>query len=72
MYVYDETNNRWIPLRHTVEYIKKKKLVRDAWIVVGIVMGGLPLPFAVVLALLTTFLSFMFLDESSYSDAFRG
>jgi hypothetical protein len=66
MYVYEEANNRWIPLRHTIEYNKKKKLVRDAWIVVAISMAGLPLSIVVVLALATTFLSFMFLDESPY------
>jgi hypothetical protein len=72
MYIYDETNNQWIPLRHTAEYKKKKKLVRDAWIVVGLVMIGLPLSFVMALGLATTFVSFMFLDESLYSNNFNG
>ena len=67
MYIYDETNNRWIPLRQTAEYKKKKKLVRDAWIIVGLLMIGLPLSFVMALGLVTTFVSFMFLDESIYS-----
>ncbi|WP_455365595.1 hypothetical protein [Kaarinaea lacus] len=67
MYVYDKTNNQWIPLRQTAEYKKKKKIVRDAWIVVGLVMIGLPLSFVMALGLVTTFVSFMFLDESIYS-----
>ena len=67
MYIHDETNNRWIPLRQTAEYKKKKKLVRDAWIIVGLVMIGLPLSFVMALGLVTTFISFMYLDESIYS-----
>ncbi|WP_455223339.1 hypothetical protein [Kaarinaea lacus] len=71
MYIYDQKNNVWIPLRHTAEYKKKKKLVRDAWIIVGLIMIGLPLPFVMALGLATTFMSFMFLDESVYSYSFR-
>lgn len=71
MYIYDESNNQWIPLRNTAEYKKKKKLVRDAWIVAGILMCGLPLSFIMVLALLTTFVSFMLLDESIYRYTFH-
>lgn len=71
MYVYDEAKNQWIPLRHTAEYKKKKKLVRDAWIIVGLIMMGLPLPFVMALGLATTFVSFMFLDESLYSYTLR-
>jgi len=71
MYIYDETNNVWISLRHSTQYKKKKKIVRDAWIIVGLVMIGLPLSFVMALGLLTTFMSFMFLDESIYSYTFR-
>jgi hypothetical protein len=66
MHIYDRHKNRWLPLRETVQYRKKKKLVRDAWIVAGIIMCTLPLAGIFVVALLTTFLSFSFLDESSY------
>ncbi|HEY5601979.1 MAG TPA: hypothetical protein VIM41_02620 [Gammaproteobacteria bacterium] len=66
MYIYDETKNQWIPRRHTGEYKKKKKLVRDAWIIAGLLMSTLPISFMMGLALLTTFVSLMFLDESMY------
>ena len=66
MRIYDESKNEWIPLRTTAQYKKKKKFVRDAWIVIGILMCGMPVSIVMVLALLTTFLSFMYLDESLY------
>lgn len=66
MPIYDQRKNRWISLRETAQYRHKKKLVRDAWIIVGIFMWTLPLAAICVLALLTTFLSFSFLDESAY------
>ena len=69
MYIYDENKNEWIPLRSTIQYKKKKKFVRDTWIIVGILMCGLPVSIVMVLALLTTFLSFMLLDESIYSSS---
>jgi len=67
MRIYDESKNEWISLRTTAQYKKKKKFVRDAWIVIGIVMCGMPVSIVLALALLTTFLSFMFLDESLYN-----
>jgi hypothetical protein len=67
MYIYDEDNNEWIPLRTTAQYKKKKKFVRDAWIIVGVLMCAMPVSIVMVLALLTTFLSFMLLDESIYN-----
>ena len=67
MYIYDENKNEWISLRTTAQYKKKKKYVRDAWIIVGVLMCSLPASIVMVLALLTTFLSFMLLDESIYS-----
>jgi len=66
MLIYDRHKNRWIPLRETAQYRQKRKLVRDAWIVAGIIMWTLPLAGVCILALLTTFLSFSFLDESGY------
>lgn len=69
MYIYDENKNEWIPLRATAQYKKKKKFVRDTWIIVGILMSALPVSIVMVLALLTTFLSFMVLDESIYSNS---
>ena len=66
MYIYDEIQNKWIPLRSTNQYKKKKKIVRDLWIVMGILMTASPLALTMVLALLTTFLSFVVLDESFY------
>lgn len=66
MYIFDSKNNRWMSLRETAQYRQKKKYVRDAWIVVAIMMLGLPLAGALCLALLATFLSFSALDESVY------
>jgi len=66
MLIYDRRKNRWIPLRDTAQYRHKKKLVRDAWIIAGMIMWTLPLADICIVALLTTFLSFSFLDESGY------
>ncbi len=66
MLVYNRDQNRWIPLRETAQYRQKRKMVRDAWIVVGLIMCTLPLAGVCVVALLSTFLSFSFLDESVY------
>lgn len=66
MRIYDAKNNCWISLRETAQYKRKKRLVRDAWILVGIFMIGLPLHGIFTLGLLATCLSFSFLDESAY------
>lgn len=66
MYVYDERNERWIPLRSTAAYRKKRKWVRDGWIGVGVLMLALPPAGVVSLALFSAFFSFMVLDESAY------
>lgn len=66
MYVYDEKNNVWIPLRKTRAYRLKRRKVRDHWIVAGVVMWFLPLGAVISLALFMTFLTLTFLDESVY------
>jgi hypothetical protein len=66
MRIYDRHQNRWILRRETAQYRHKKKRVRDAWIIAGIIMWTLPLAGICVLALLTTFISFSYLDESEY------
>ena len=66
MYVYDERNNRWIPLRRTRAYREKRRRMRDPWIVAGLVMIFLPPGAVMSLALFMTFLTFTFLDESVY------
>ncbi|KPJ90419.1 MAG: hypothetical protein AMJ53_13630 [Gammaproteobacteria bacterium SG8_11] len=66
MLIYDRNQDRWISLRETAQYRQKRKIVRDAWIIVGIIMCTLPLAGICVMALLTTFLSLSFLDESQY------
>ena len=66
MLIYDHNQNRWISLRETAQYRQKRKIVRDAWIVVGLIMCTLPLAGVCVVALLSAFLSFSFLDESVY------
>lgn len=50
--------------RYTRKYRLKRKIVRDVWIVSGVLMIGAPLGAVIVLALGTTFLSFMILDET--------
>lgn len=49
--------------RYTRRYRKKQRIVRDIWIVSGALMLWVPLSFLLVLALATTFLAFMILDE---------
>jgi hypothetical protein len=66
MLIFDRNHNRWVSVRDTVQYRKKRKIVRDAWIIVGLIMCTLPLAGVCVIALLSTFLSFSFLDESVY------
>ena len=66
MLIYDRYQNRWVSFRDTAQYRQKRRIVRDAWIIVGIIMCTLPLAGICVIALLTTFLSFTFLDESTY------
>jgi hypothetical protein len=51
--------------RTSPRYRAKRGLVRDVWIATGLTMLVLPDPTAVgMLALLTTFVSFMILDET--------
>lgn len=66
MHIYDPVQNKWIPHRATTQYKKKRKIVRDMWIFMGILMAASPLALTMALALLTTFLSFVVLDESFY------
>lgn len=47
---------------------QRKKLTRDGWILVGLVMLILPLGGKVALALLYTFLAFAYLDEKPYGE----
>lgn len=67
MYVYHEPSNSWIPLRRTAEYRRKRRIVRDGWIVAGLVMMPLSPAASLAVALFCTFLSLAFLDESRYS-----
>lgn len=66
MYVYDERQDRWIPLRSTAAYRQKRKWVRDGWIGVGLLMLALPPAGIAALGLFSAFVSFMILDESTY------
>jgi hypothetical protein len=50
--------------RYTRRYRKKQKIVRDMWIVSGLLMLCVPLNFILALVLGTTFLAFMVLDET--------
>ncbi|MCW8193930.1 hypothetical protein F6455_03910 [Proteobacteria bacterium 005FR1] len=52
--------------RFTRRYRKKKEIVKSVWIGSGLVMLAFPaLPLIVALSLLTTFLSFVILDETA-------
>ncbi len=66
MYIYDQRANKWIRLRATPEYRRRKRMIRDVWIVVGIPMIFMPAGIVLAVALLATFLSFSFLDETPY------
>lgn len=51
--------------RHTAKYKRKQSLVKSIWITSGLIMLTNPvLPFIAALSLLTTFLSFVILDET--------
>lgn len=50
--------------RYTRKYGQKKRIVRDVWIVSGLLMISLPLSMIAVLALGTTFVAFTILDET--------
>jgi len=50
--------------RYTRKYRRKKKIVRNIWVVSGLLMIGAPLGVTAVLGLGTTFLAFIILDET--------
>ena len=50
--------------RYTRRYRRKQKIVRDIWIVSGLLMLCVPLNVILALVLGTTFLAFMVLDET--------
>ena len=50
--------------RYTRRYRRKRKIVRDMWIVSGLLMLCVPLNVILALLLGTTFLAFMVLDET--------
>lgn len=64
MYIYDENTGQWLDLRKTPAYRRKKGLVRDAWILLSVLMLTMPLALVLISALLGAFLSFTFLDET--------
>ena len=51
--------------RYTESYRRKRRIVRDLWITIGIVMLNVPTGAIPVLALGATFASFMILDETA-------
>ena len=50
--------------RQTSKYLRKKRIVRDVWLVSGVLMISMPLNIILALALGTTFLAFTILDET--------
>lgn len=51
--------------RSTRKYRRKQRLVRDLWIVSGLVMIGIPLGAMLALGLGTTLIAFVILDETA-------
>lgn len=52
--------------RYTAIYKRKQNIVKNIWISAGLVMLALPaIPLVVALALFTTFISFVVLDETA-------
>ena len=52
--------------RYTAKYHRKRDIVKNLWILAGLLMLSYPaLPFVVGLSLFMTFLSFLILDETS-------
>jgi hypothetical protein len=68
MHLYDESNNAWIEHRKTEEYKRRKNQVKNAWIVVGIVLAMLPVGLCITFAVFLGFMSLSYLDELPYSE----
>jgi hypothetical protein len=51
--------------RYTRKYRKKKRIVRDLWILISLAMPGTSLAVTLSLALGATFLSLVILDETA-------
>ena len=48
------------------DYLRRRDMVKNFWIVAGLVMAAVPLlPWIVAVSLFTTFVSFMYLDEAA-------
>jgi len=50
--------------RYTAKYRKKKRIVRDLWIISALLMISMPVGWIIVLALATTFIGLVILDET--------
>ena len=50
--------------RQTSKYLRKRRIVRDVWLVSGVLMISMPLEIILALVLGTTFLAFTILDET--------
>lgn len=49
----------------TPDYLRRREMVKNFWLVAGVVMMACPLPhWIVAVSLFTTFVSFMYLDEA--------
>jgi len=66
MYFYHAASGKWLPIRQTVQYRYRCKLLRDYWLFFCTGMLFVAPALILVLCLLATFLSFMFLDEVKY------
>jgi len=66
VFYFDVNSGKWLPIGETVEYKNRRKILRDLWIIVAFLMLLVPAPYAFIIALVATFLSFMFLDAVQY------
>lgn len=66
MFYFDVDSEKWISIRESAEYKNRRKILRDCWIVVAFLMLFVPAAYAIIFALVASFLSFMFLDEVDY------
>jgi len=68
MYFYHAASGKWLPIRQTLQYRYRCKRLRDYWLLFATSMLFVAPPMVLVLSLLATFLSFMFLDEVEYDN----
>jgi len=66
MYYYHAASGKWLQIRQTREYHYRRKVLRDYWLVLMSSLIFVAPAMVIILTLLATFLSFMYLDEVEY------